>query len=155
MHSLLFCNSSLFIMFCLQCFGEKYWVFYGVMYLFKERKKISKSSVYNSPPSSTQLYLCGMRFCSLRRPNQPYSLPILELFFYSSIELGILKIVMLEARFRALYLDSMSSMKYIWARNMGIFSWICVWGINFFCFWVIYSLHYTSFLSFLIFLVVG
>lgn len=123
---------------------------------FQRGKKISKSSLYNSPPSSTQLYLCGMRFCSFRWRNQLYFFPILELLFYSSIELGILKIVILDGRFRALCLDSMSSMMYIWARNMGIFSWISsFWRINFFVFGSFFSLRYTSFFSFLVFLVVG
>ena len=31
MHSALFCSSS-FIVFCLQCFGQEYWVFYGVIF---------------------------------------------------------------------------------------------------------------------------
>ena len=76
-------------------------------------------------PSSTQLYLCPMRFCShfvhFGGLIKMYSLPILELLFYSYIELGILKIFMSGSRFRGLCLDSMSSMMfYIWARNRGI-----------------------------------
>lgn len=65
-------------------------------------------------------------------PNQLYSLLILELLFYFSIELGVLKIVVLDGRFRALCLDSMSSMIfYIWAINMGILNWISSVRISF------------------------
>lgn len=54
-----------------------------------------------------------------------YSLPILELVFYSFVELGILKIVVSDGRFRALCPDSMSFiMFYIWARNRGFLNWI-------------------------------
>lgn len=50
---------------------------------------------------------------------------MLELLFYSSIELGVLKIVVLDGRFRVLCLDCMSSMMfYIWGGNRGILNLI-------------------------------
>lgn len=66
MHSLLFCAFSFFV-FCLQCLDQKYWVFYGVMYLFKEEEESSKSSLHIPPPSSTQFTFVVLG--SLRQPN--------------------------------------------------------------------------------------
>lgn len=118
MRSLLFCDFSLF-MFCLQCFDQKQWVFYGVMYLCKEEEESSKSSLHIPLPAVLSLPLCGTRFT--QAANQLYSLPILELLFYSSTELGILKIVVLDGRFRALCLDSMSSMICTSGQEIGEF----------------------------------
>lgn len=56
MHSLLFCAFSLFVL-CLQCFDQKYWVFYGVMYLFKEEEESSKSSLHIPLPAVLSLPL--------------------------------------------------------------------------------------------------
>lgn len=127
MHSLLFRASNLFIMFCLQGFGQAYLIFCGVVYLFKEAGKSSLMSALHPthPPAVPSCTLCYEMFFSLVRPNQMYSLPILELVFYSFVELGILKIVVSDGRFRALCPDSMSFiMFYIWARNRGFLNWI-------------------------------
>ena len=109
-------------------------------YLFKAREK--GSILFHVCPSlsSTQLYLCPVRSCShfvhlssiivcvciyIYIYVYIYSLPILELLFHCYLELGFLKIVVSDSRFRGLCLDSMSSMmSYIWARNRGILNWI-------------------------------
>ena len=144
-HSGLFCSS--FIVFCLQCFGQEYWVFYGVILSFQSKGKrldpfscLPLSQQYPVIPLSCEILFT---FCSLKQHNcvcvyiyiyiYIYSLPILELLFHCYLELGFLKIVVSDSRFRGLCLDSMSSMmSYIWARNRGILNWIpSVWRINF------------------------
>lgn len=122
-HSALFCSSSFFIVFCLQCFGQEYWVFYGVILSFQSKGKRPDAFHVCPSLSSTQLYLCPVRFYSHfvhlgSLIMYIYSLPILELLFHCNLELGFLKVVVSDSRFRGLCLDSMSSMmSYISARN--------------------------------------
>lgn len=78
-HSALFCSSSFFIVFCLQCFGQEYWVFYGVILSFQSKGKrpdafscLPLSQQYPVVPLSCEILFT---FCSLRQPNYVYIFP--------------------------------------------------------------------------------
>lgn len=134
-HSALFC-SSFFIVLCLQCFGQEYWVFYGVIFS-KQGKRLDPFSCLSlSQQYPVVLLSCEIlfTFCSLRWPNYIYiPSPFQSCFSTVTWSWDFFKVVVSDSRFRGLCLDSMSSMmSYIWARNREILNWIpSVWRINF------------------------
>lgn len=123
---------------CLQCFGQEYWVFYGVILSFQSKGK--RSDAFSCLPLSQQYPVVPLSceilftFCSLRQPNYVYIFPPhSRAAFPLLLGAGIFLMWLYQiAGLEVCALTPCLPWCPISARNRGILNWIpSVWRINF------------------------